>query len=113
MLLAAGAGLGFTSVSPWSTAGVAATTFGIAALIWLALVHLVAAGAGGYLTGRLRTRRVGLHTDEVAFRDSAHGFMTWAVNAIVTGVLLASTASMVIGGTARLGAMATLCSAEP
>lgn len=106
MLLAAGAGLGFTSVSPWSNAGVAATTFGIAALIWLALVHLVAAGAGGYLAGRLRTRRVGLHTDEVAFRDTAHGFMAWAVSAIVTAVLLASTASMVIGGTARLGATA-------
>lgn len=84
MLLAAGAGLGFTSISPWSNAGVAATTFGIAALVWLALVHLVAAGAGGYLAGRLRTRRVGLHTDEVAFRDSAHGFMTWAVSVIVT-----------------------------
>jgi hypothetical protein len=106
MLLAAGAGLGFTSVSPWSNAGVAATTFGIAALIWLALVHLVAAGAGGYLAGRLRTRRVGLHTDEVAFRDTAHGFMAWAVSAIVTAVLLASTASVVIGGTARLGATA-------
>ncbi|MDU0343648.1 hypothetical protein [Bosea rubneri] len=106
MLLAAGAGLGFTSVSPWSNAGVAATTFGIAALIWLALVHLVAASAGGYLAGRLRTQRVGLHTDEVAFRDTAHGFMTWAVSAIVTALLLASTAAMVIGGTARLGATA-------
>ncbi|KUL94345.1 hypothetical protein DK26_15160 [Bosea sp. WAO] len=106
MLLSAGAGLGFTSVSPWSNAGVAATTFGIAALIWLALVHLIAAGAGGYLAGRLRTKRVGLHTDEVAFRDTAHGFMTWAVSAIVTAVLLACTAFMIIGGTARLGATA-------
>jgi len=106
MLLAAGAGLGFTSVSPWSNAGVAATTFGIAALIWLALVHLVAAGAGGYLAGRLRTRRVGLHTDEVAFRDTAHGFMAWAVSAIVSAVLFASAASAIIGGTARLGANA-------
>lgn len=106
MLLAAGAGLGFTSVSPWSSAGVTATTFGIAALAWLAIVHLLAAGAGGYLAGRLRTKRVGLHTDEVAFRDTAHGFMTWAVSAIVTALLLASTASAIIGGTARLGASA-------
>ncbi|CAD5273655.1 hypothetical protein BOSE62_130806 [Bosea sp. 62] len=65
-------------VLPWSNAGVAATTFGIAALIWLALVHLVAAGAGGNLAGRLRAKRVGLHTDEVAFCDTAHDFMTWA-----------------------------------
>ncbi|KRE15670.1 hypothetical protein ASE66_12555 [Bosea sp. Root483D1] len=106
MLLAAGAGLGFTSISPWSNAGVTAATFGIAALLWLALVHLISAGAGGYLAGRLRTKRVGLHTDEVAFRDTAHGFMTWAVSAIVSAVLLASAASAVIGGTARLGANA-------
>ncbi|WID98541.1 hypothetical protein QO058_10040 [Bosea vestrisii] len=75
-------------------------------MIWLALVHLIAAGAGGYLAGRLRTKRVGVHTNEVAFRDTAHGFMTWAVSAIVSAVLLASAASAIIGGTARLGANA-------
>ncbi|MCU4180116.1 hypothetical protein [Bosea sp. BH3] len=106
MLLTAGAGLGFTSVSPWSNAGVTATTFGIAALAWLAIVHLIAAGAGGYLAGRLRTKRVGLHTDEVAFRDTAHGFMTWAVSAIVSVMLIASATSAIVGGTARLGASA-------
>jgi len=106
MLLSAGAGLGFTSVSPWTNSGVTAMTFGIAATIWLALVHLISAGAGGYLAGRLRTKRVGLHTDEVAFRDTAHGFMTWAVGAIVSTILIASAASVVIGGTARLGASA-------
>jgi len=104
MLLAAGAGLGFVSVSPWANAGVAASTFGIAAMIWLAVVHLVSAGAGGYLAGRLRTKRVGPHSEEVAFRDTAHGFMAWAVSAILSSVLLASAASAVIGGTARLGA---------
>jgi len=106
MLLTAGAGLGFTSVSPWTNAGVTATTFGIAALAWLAAVHLIAAGAGGYLAGRLRTKRVGLHTDEVAFRDTAHGFMTWAVSAIVSVMLIASATSAIVGGTARLGASA-------
>jgi len=107
MLLSAGAGLGFTSVSPWTNAGVTATTFGITALVWLAAVHLIAGGAGGYLAGRLRTKRVGLHTDEVAFRDTAHGFMTWAVSAIVSVMLIASATSAIVGGTARLGASAT------
>ncbi|TCR63463.1 hypothetical protein [Bosea sp. BK604] len=106
MLLAAGAGLGFTSISPWSNAGVTATTFGIAAVIWLAFIQLAASGAGGYLAGRLRTKRVGVHTDEIAFRDTAHGFLAWAVGSIVGAVLLASTASAIIGGTARLGASA-------
>lgn len=104
MLLTAGAGLGFTS--PWTNAGVTATTFGVAALAWLAVVHLIAAGAGGYLAGRLRTKRVGLHTDEVAFRDTAHGFLTWAVSAIVSAILIASATSAIVGGTARLGASA-------
>lgn len=106
MLLTAGAGLGFMSVSPWTNAGVTAATFGISAMIWLAVVHLLSAGAGGYLAGRLRTKRVGLHTEEVAFRDTAHGFMAWAVGAIISTVLLASAASAVIGGSARLGASA-------
>ncbi len=106
MLLTAGAGLGFTSVSPWTNAGATATTFGVVALAWLAAVQLIAAGAGGYLAGRLRTKRVGLHTDEVAFRDTAHGFMTWAVSAIVSVMLIASATSAIVGGTARLGASA-------
>ncbi len=108
MLLAAGAGLGFFSVSPSTNAGGTAATFGIAAVIWLAVIHLLSAGAGGYFAGRLRTKRVGLHTEEVAFRDTAHGFMAWAVGAIISTVLLASAASAAaaIGGSARLGASA-------
>lgn len=105
-LLTAGAGLGFTSVSPFANSGVSATTLGIAALAWLAFVHLLAMGAGGYLAGRLRTKSVGPHTPEVAMRDSAHGFLSWAVGSLVSAVLLASLATTVIGGTARLGASA-------
>ena len=39
----------------------------------------LASGLGGYLTGRLRTKWVGIHTDETFFRDTAHGFMAWAL----------------------------------
>lgn len=106
MLLTAGAGLGLTSISPWSNAGVSATTFGISAVLWLALIQIVAMGFGGYLAGRLRTKSVGIHTREAGFRDTAHGFMAWALGSIVGAVLLASTVSSVIGGTARLGASA-------
>ncbi len=106
MLLAAGAGLGFTSISPWSNSGVTATTFGIAAVLWLALIQVLSMGFGGYIAGRLRTRSAGPHTAEVGVRDTAHGFLAWAVGSIVGAVLLASTASAIIGGTARLGASA-------
>jgi len=106
MLLAAGAGLGFTSISPWANSGVTATTFGIAAILWLALIQILAMGSGGYIAGRLRTKSTGPHTTEAGVRDTAHGFLSWAVGSIVGAVLLASTASALIGGTARLGASA-------
>lgn len=106
MLLTAGTGLGLTSISPWTNTGVSATTLGISAVLWLALIQIVAMGFGGYIAGRLRTKNVGPHTTEVGFRDTAHGFMAWALGSIVGVVLLASTASAVIGGAARLGASA-------
>ena len=37
-----------------------------------------ASGVGGYLGGRLRTRWVSVHTDEVYFRDTPHGLIVWS-----------------------------------
>jgi hypothetical protein len=59
--------------------------------VWLIIVQWLSSAAGGYLAGRLRTKWVGLHTDEVFFRDTAHGFMAWAL-ATVLVVLFASSA---------------------
>ena len=78
LLVALGAGLGFASLSPWSAEGPSATTFTVMTAIWLILVQWIASGMGGYLTGRLRTKWAGTHTHEVFFRDTAHGFITWA-----------------------------------
>src|ERR1700744_4331291 len=77
VLLLLGTGLGLSSVSPWANRGVAAATFGVSAILWLTLTQLVASGMGEYLAGRLRTRWSGVHTDEVYFRDTAHGFLAW------------------------------------
>lgn len=101
ILLALGAGLGFASISPWSNSGASATTFTVAAAIWLLVVQWLSAAFGGYLTGRLRTKWVAVHSDEIYFRDTAHGFLAWAVAAVVTAVVLASAASSVIGATGR------------
>lgn len=106
MLVAAGAGLGFTSISPWTNSGATATTVGIAAIAWLAVTQIISAASGGYLAGRLRTKRVGLHTTEVGFRDTAHGFMTWGLGSLIGAVMLASAASSIVSGTASLGASA-------
>lgn len=98
ILLILGAGLGLTSISPWENHGLNAGTVGIAAIGWLAFTQIVASGMGGYLSGRLRTKWVDTHTDEVYFRDTAHGFLAWAVAALVSAVLLTSTLGTLVGG---------------
>ena len=106
VLLALGAGLGFSSVSPWSNSGASAKTIGIGAIVWLSLTQVLASGMGGYLAGRLRTKWVDVHTDEVYFRDTAHGFLVWAVGVVITASLLTSAAAALVSGTAQLGASA-------
>jgi hypothetical protein len=112
ILLALGAGFGFASISPWSNSNPSATTFGAVAAIWLLVVQWLSAAFGGYLTGRLRTRWVSVHSDEVYFRDTAHGFLAWAVASVITAAVLASTVSTLVGGAARLTATSATPSAS-
>ncbi|CAN5419751.1 hypothetical protein BH09PSE6_BH09PSE6_28110 [soil metagenome] len=104
ILLVLGTGLGLSSVSPWSGKGVSAGTFGMSTVIWITLTSLAASGMGGYLAGRLRTRWVGTHGDEVYFRDTAHGFLAWAVATLVTAAMLTSTISAIVSGGAQASA---------
>ena len=107
VLLALGAGLGLTSISPWANSGVSATTFSIMTAIGLIVVQWLSSAFGGFVTGRLRTKWVGVHTHEVFFRDTAHGLLTWALATIVGAMLLASVASSVVsGGTRAIAAVA-------
>ncbi|WP_032705083.1 hypothetical protein [Klebsiella oxytoca] len=94
--------LGLTSISPWENHGLAAGTVGIVAIAWLTFTQIVASGMGGYLAGRLRTKWVDTHTNEIYFRDTAHGFLTWAVALLVSAVLLTTTVSSLIGGSAKV-----------
>ena len=59
---------------------------------------------GGYLAGRLRTKWANIHTDEVYFRDTAHGFLAWAVALVVTAAFLTSAATYMVGGAASSAA---------
>ena len=95
LLIALGGGVGLASLSPWAHTGVSATTFTVMTAIGLIVVQWVSAGVGGYIAGRLRTRWISLHTHEVFFRDTAHGFITWA-----TATLLVSAAAAVIASSA-------------
>ena len=92
-LVALGAGIGLISVSPWSTNNPSVTTFGVLAAAWFIAVQLFSSGVGGYIAGRLRTRWARAHTDEIYFRDTAHGLLVWAIGAVITAVLWASAAS--------------------
>src|SRR5580704_17590268 len=83
ILLSLGTGLGLASVSPWANRGASGSTIGAGAIVWLILMQLIAASMGGYLAGRLRQRWPSIHTDEVYFRDTAHGFLSWAVATVM------------------------------
>jgi hypothetical protein len=96
LLLLVGTGFGFTMVSPWGGSASAAT-LGVSAAVWLVVVQWLSAGVGGYLTGRLRTKWTGIHTHEVGFRDTAHGFLAWALATLFVAALLGSTISSVLG----------------
>lgn len=82
-----GTGFGLASVSVWPGAGASPKAFTIGAGIWLIVTQWLSAAAGGYIAGRLRTRWHGLHTNEVFFRDTAHGFVTWALATLVVAVV--------------------------
>ncbi|TJV93826.1 MAG: hypothetical protein E5X84_01885, partial [Mesorhizobium sp.] len=73
------------------------TTFAVSTAIWLVIVQWLSSGLGGYLTGRLRTEWVGIHTDETFFRDTAHGFMAWALATLLVVFVLGSALSAAIG----------------
>lgn len=98
ILLILGTALGFSSLSPWANSGVSATTFGVTTIIWITLTQLVAAGMGGYLAGRLRTKWLAVHSDEVYFRDTAHGFLAWAIASLATATLLTSVIGSIVNG---------------
>ena len=64
VLVAFGAGLGLSAISPWSDSGASASTFKVGTGIYLCVVAVMSSAIGGFLAGRLRTKVVGLHSDE-------------------------------------------------
>jgi hypothetical protein len=99
LLVAFGAGLGLSAVSPWSDSGVSASTFSIGTGIYLCIVAVMSSAIGGYLAGRVRTKVTGLHTNEVFFRDTAHGFLAWAFATLISATALTSATAYLANGT--------------
>ena len=97
ILLLLGSGVGLTMVSPWAGESASFTAVSVTAAIWFVVVQWLASAFGGYLTGRLRTKWAGIHTDEVFFRDTAHGFLSWALATIVVAGLAGSAFTSLAG----------------
>jgi hypothetical protein len=112
VLFALGSGLGFASLSPWSGQGVSVTTFAVTTAIWLIVMQWLSSAVGGYIAGRLRSRWLGTDPHEVFFRDTAHGFVTWAVATVVVASVLASLVLSALSGGAHVATSVAASAAQ-
>src|SRR3954463_7556566 len=110
-LLSLGTGLGLSAVSPWGNSGVSATTFEIGTGLYFIVMAMISSAVGGYLAGRLRNRWIGVQSSEVQFRDTAHGFLAWALASVLGAILLASPATSLLSS-ATSGAAQAVASSE-
>ncbi len=106
VLMILGVGLGFATSSPWADHGLEASTVGISSIAWILATQLAASALGGYLAGRLRVKWPDVQTDEVFFRDTAHGLLTWAVASLFSAAFLGAALTNALGAGAQAGAMA-------
>jgi hypothetical protein len=111
VLVSLGAGLGFAVVSPWGHSGASATTFEIGTGLYFIVMAMISSAVGGYLAGRLRNRWIGVQSPEVHFRDTAHGFLAWALASVLGAILLTSPAATLLGS-ASSGAVQAVSSSQ-
>ena len=104
ILIVLGLGLGLSSISPWTFQGASTTAIAAGTIIWLLLTAIAASGLGGYIAGRLRNTWTDSDGDEAHFRDTAHGFLAWAVATLISAAMLTSAASGVLGSAAKVAA---------
>src|SRR5471032_1314805 len=97
VMVAFGIGVGFSVVSPWAEHGISATTFTIPAGIYLIVTAMIPATIGGYLAGRVRSQWQTVHEHERYFRDSAHGFLVWALATVVCAAVLGGAFTHLLG----------------
>jgi len=110
LLISFGVGMGFSVVSPWGQSGLSDTRFEIGTGLYFIVMAMISSAVGGYLAGRLRSKWTGIRIEEVGFRDTAHGFLAWAVASVLGAILLASPASSLIGAATSGATRATVSS---
>jgi hypothetical protein len=102
VLFILGTGLGLASISPWSYNSAAA--IGISTILYISFTQLAASAVGGYMAGRLRTKWASIHSDEVYFRDTAHGLLAWADATLLAAMLVGGAVRAAAGGAIDAGA---------
>src|SRR5690349_12593494 len=107
VLFVLGSGLGLAVVSPWSHEDRSGATVTVATIVWLTFMQLAASVLGGYLAGRLRSRWLTVHSNEVFFRDTAHGFLAWAVSTLLMATLLSSAIGATVSAGLKAGTAVT------
>lgn len=101
LLTILGAGLGMSSVSVWSGEGIGAKGLGISAIVWLAFTQIAASGLGGFYAGRFNVQERVLPAKEALYRDTANGFLTWALATFMTAWLVSALAGSILGVAAK------------
>lgn len=105
VLIALGSGLGFSAMNPWASTtnvGAPVTTKAVTvAGIYFLVTAVLASAIGGYVTGRLRALWLGTDPHEAFFRDTAHGFVTWAVATLISAAVIGSAVTSITSGAAR------------
>ena len=112
VLIILGTGLGLSAVSPWAHEGISSVTASVSTIVWITVVQLLASVLGGYLAGRLRSRWLTVHLHEVFFRDTAHGFLAWAVATLLMASLLSAAVGSIVSGGVKAGG-AVVATAAP
>lgn len=97
ILLVLGMGLGLSVTSPWTATVPAETAMSWATIAWVIFTAFAASGLGGYIAGRMRVRWPSAQRDEVYFRDTAHGFLAWAVATLLTAAALTGVIDSLLG----------------
>jgi hypothetical protein len=101
ILVAIGAGLGL-SAAPWAADHAITTTkAATVAGIYLTCAAVIASAVGGFIAGRFRTLWRGVHSDEIFFRDTAHGVLAWALGTVAVAAMIGSSAVGIAGGAAK------------
>ncbi len=98
LAMAFGIGGGLAIVSPWQNEGVSSTTASWLAGLGLVCLAVIASAFGGYVTGLLRHGWDAITEDERYFRDTVHGFVTWAFATVLTVVVIGAAGTHILAG---------------